>query len=163
MDLAIRIGALKDSSLVARRIGSATRICVAGVDYLAAHGEPSQPADLLNHNCIVFTLASAGNVWAFRDNEVSVSGSFRVNTPDGIRDAVLGGMGIAYSPSWLFEDALRDGRVKPLLIGYPGPLLPIQFVYAANRLVPSRARVFMDFIATKFARERAFNHALTEP
>ena len=162
MDLAIRIGALKDSALVARRIGSAARICVASVEYLAAHGEPSQPVDLVNHNCIVFTLASAGNVWKFRDSNVSVNGSFRVNTPDGIRDAVLSGMGIAYSPSWLFADALRDGRLKALLVDDLGPLLPIHFIYAANRLVPSRTRVFMDFIATAFARESAFNREVTD-
>lgn len=157
VDLAIRIGILKDSALKARRIGTAERLCVASREYLAEHGEPALPAELANHNCIVYTLASAGSIWSFRNTEVAVRGCFRVNTPDGIRSAVLDGMGIAYSPAWLFEDTIRDGRVKPLLSEHLGPLVPIHFVYAANRLLPSRARVFMDCIAAAFARDPALN------
>jgi DNA-binding transcriptional LysR family regulator len=157
VDLAIRIGALKDSALKARRVGTAERLCVASNDYLAEHPEPTLPDDLRNHNCIVYTLAPAGNIWSFRGREVTVRGSFRVNTPDGIRSAVLDGIGIAYTPAWLFEDAIRDARVKSLLTEHRGPLVPIHIVYAANRLLPSRARVFMDFIAAAFARDPALN------
>jgi LysR family transcriptional regulator for bpeEF and oprC len=80
-----------------------------------------------------------------------------VNSPDGIRSAVLDGIGIAYAPSWLFEDALADRRVCSLLVEHHGPPVPINFVYAANRLLPRRARVFMDFIAAAFARDPALN------
>jgi LysR family transcriptional regulator, regulator for bpeEF and oprC len=65
--------------------------------------------------------------------------------------------GIAYAPAWRFEDALADQRVRSLLIEHHGPPVPIQFVYAANRLLPRRARVFMDFIAEAFARDPALN------
>jgi LysR family transcriptional regulator, regulator for bpeEF and oprC len=157
IDLAIRIGTLKDSALKARRIGSAARICVASNDYLAQHSEPKHPCDLKDHNCIVYTLAAAGNLWSFLDAEVSVRGTFRVNTPDGIRSAVLDGIGIAYSPAWLFEDAVRDGRIKSLLTDQLGAPVPINVVYAANRLLPSRARVFLDLIATAFALDPALN------
>lgn len=157
IDLAIRIGTLKDSALKARRIGSAARICVASNEYLAEHPEPKHPGDLKDHNCIVYTLAAAGNLWSFRDAEVSVRGTFRVNTPDGIRSAVLDGIGIAYSPAWLFQDAVRDGRIKSLLAGQLGAPVPINIVYAANRLLPSRARVFMDLIAAAFALDPALN------
>jgi LysR family transcriptional regulator for bpeEF and oprC len=157
IDLAIRIDALKDSALKARRVGTAHRVCVASQDYLAEHAQPMLPDELQNHNCIVYTLASAGNIWSFRGIDVTVRGRFRVNTPDGIRSAVLDGIGIAYAPAWLFEDAIRDGRVKSLLVEHCGPLVPIHIVYAANRLLPSRARVFMDFIAAAFARDTALN------
>jgi LysR family transcriptional regulator for bpeEF and oprC len=157
IDLAIRIGALKDSALKARRIGSAERVCVASREYLAEHPEPALPHELRSHNCIVYTLASAGNRWSFDGTDVTVHGSFRVNTPDGIRSAVLDGIGIAYSPGWLFADAIRDGRVKALLTAHRGPPVPIQFVYAANRLLPTRARLFMDFIAAAFAQDPALN------
>jgi LysR family transcriptional regulator, regulator for bpeEF and oprC len=157
IDLAIRIGTLKDSALKARRVGSAERVCVASEEYLAERGEPAVPQDLPHHNCIIYTLAAAGNVWSFRNMEVAVQGRFRVNTPDGIRGAVLDGMGIAYSPAWLFEDAIRDGRVKSLLAEHRGPLVPIHIVHAANRLLPIRARAFMDFIAAAFARDPALN------
>src|SRR6201984_2514963 len=102
VDLAIRIGALKDSALKARRIGTGERVCVATPDYVARHGAPKVPTD---HDCILYTLSS-GNVWSFKEHDVAVHGRFRVNTPDGIRAATLDGLGIAYSPVWLFEDAL---------------------------------------------------------
>jgi len=159
IDLAIRIGTLKDSALIARRIGSAERLCVASREYLSERPPPRHPLDLCDHQCIVYTLSSAGNIWSFRDVDVAVRGRFRVNTPDGVCSAALDGIGIAYAPRWLFEDGLRDGRLQSLLVDYLGPPLPIQFVYAANRLLPRRARVFMDFIADVFAREPALNAA----
>src|SRR5271156_2236356 len=80
-----------------------------------------------------------------------------VNTPDGVRSAVLDGIGVAYAPAWLFRDVLADGRVQSLLVQHHGPPVPIHFVYAANRLLPRRARVFMDFIAEAFARDPLLN------
>lgn len=157
IDLAIRIGTLKDSALKARRIGAAQRVCVASSEYLAEHLAPTHPNDLRNHNCIVYTLSSAGSTWSFRDINVAVRGRLRVNTPDGIRSGVLDGIGVAYAPGWLFEDALADGRVHSLLIEHRGPPVPINFVYAAQRLLPRRARVFMDFIAEAFARDPLLN------
>ena len=71
---------------------------------------PKVPTDLKKHDCILYTLLSSGNVWSFKDLDVAVHGRFRVNTPDGIRTATLDGLGIAYSPVWLFEDALLDPR-----------------------------------------------------
>jgi DNA-binding transcriptional LysR family regulator len=162
IDLAIRIGTLKDSALKARRIGAVERLCVASSEYLAEHSAPTNPNDLRDHSCILYTLSSAGSTWSFRDVDVVVRGRFRVNSPDGIRSAVLDGIGIAYAPSWLFEDALADGRVHLLLIEYYGSPVPIHFVYAANRLLPRRARAFMDFIAEAFARDPALN-AQTRP
>ncbi len=157
IDLAIRIGTLKDSALKARRIGAAERLCVASSEYLAEHLAPTHPNDLRNHNCIVYTLSSAGSTWSFRDINVAVRGRLRVNTPDGIRSGVLDGIGVAYAPGWLFEDALADGRVHSLLIEHRGPPVPINFVYAAQRLLPRRARVFMDYIAEAFARDPSLN------
>ncbi len=157
VDLAIRIGALKDSALKARRIGTGERVCVATPDYVARYGAPKVPSDLKQHDCILYTLLSSGNVWSFKQHEVAVHGRFRVNTPDGIRAATLDGLGIAYSPVWLFEDAVVDGRVQLLLEDYPGPSTPIQMIYPERRLLPQRAKVFMDFVAEEFAHEAALN------
>jgi LysR family transcriptional regulator for bpeEF and oprC len=157
VDVAIRIGALKDSALKARRIGTGERVCVATPDYVARHGAPKVPTDLKKHGCILYTLLSSGNVWSFKDRDVAVHGRFRVNTPDGIRTATLDGLGIAYAPVWLFEDALLDGRVQLLLEDYPGPPTPIQMLYPERRLLPQRAKVFMDFVAEEFAHEPALN------
>ncbi|WP_454732431.1 MULTISPECIES: LysR family transcriptional regulator [Cupriavidus] len=156
-DLAIRIGTLKDSALRARRIGMSERVCVASADYLARRGEPRTPAELRDHDCIVYTLLSSGSIWRFRDGEVAVAGRFRVNSPDGVCAAVLAGVGIAYAPPWLFEDALRSGQARLLLREHAAPPVPIQIVYAASRLLPRRAAVFMDFIASAFAAIPALN------
>jgi LysR family transcriptional regulator for bpeEF and oprC len=157
VDVAIRIGALKDSALKARRVGTGERVCVATPDYVARHGAPKLPIDLKRHDCILYTLLASGNVWSFRDHDITVHGRFRVNTPDGIRTATLDGLGIAYTPVWLFADALLDGRVQLLLEDYPGPPSPIQMIYPERRLLSQRSKVFMDFVAEEFAREPALN------
>lgn len=157
VDVAIRIGALKDSALKARRIGTGERVCVATRDYVARRGAPKVPTDLKKHDCVLYTLLASGNVWSFKGHDVAVHGRLRVNTPDGVRAATLDGLGIAYSPVWLFEDALLDGRVRLLLEDYAGPPSPIQMIYPERRLLPQRANVFMDFVAEEFAREPALN------
>lgn len=157
VDLAIRIGTLKDSALKARRIGTAERVCVASLAYLTEHPAPRVPQDLAQHDCVLYSLSSSGNSWVFRDGEVAVSGRFKVNTPDGVYRAALDGLGVAYSPVWLFEKALLDGLVLPLLLDHLGPPIPIHIVYPAKRLLPRRASVFMDFIAEAFKRDPALN------
>lgn len=157
MDLAIRIGQLRDSSLKARRIGTAERGCFASTAYLARNGVPRSPEDLARHDCVVYTLLSSGSSWTFKDRELPVHGRLRVNTPDGILAAVLDGLGIAYGPVWLFEDALCQGRVRALLLDQLGPPSPIHLLYPEKRLLPRRAAVFMDFVAEAFGRAPALN------
>jgi LysR family transcriptional regulator, regulator for bpeEF and oprC len=150
-ELAIRIGHLEDSALRARRIGLFERVCVASTGYLARHGVPREPNDLREHDCIVYTLLSSGNTWHFRDSEISVSGRLRVNSPQAVQEAVSTSVGIAHGPRWLFEAGLKNGSLQLLLGGYEAPPVPIQILYVANRLLPKRAIVFMDFIAKAFA------------
>jgi DNA-binding transcriptional LysR family regulator len=153
IDLAVRIGVLGDSALKARRVGLARRLCVASREYIDKHGMPVHPKDLERHDCIVYTLASTSGVWSFGNVDVSVRGSFRVNTPDGVRSATLDGIGISYAPAWLLEDALADGRAVRLLVEFEGPPVPIHIVYAANRLLPARARAVMDYLGAALARD----------
>jgi DNA-binding transcriptional LysR family regulator len=157
VDLTIRIGLLKDSALNARRVGTAERVCIASSAYLARHGAPLVPEDLLHHECIVYTLLSSGNTWPFRDRDVGIRGRFKANSPDGVRSGVLDGLGVAYAPVWLFEDALRDGRVQALLLDHLVPPAPIHILYPAKRLLPRRSSVFMDFIAEAFGRDPILN------
>jgi DNA-binding transcriptional LysR family regulator len=157
VEVAIRIGALRDSSLRARRVGVSERVCVASPSYLSRRGRPRVPADLATHDCVMYTLLSSGNQWAFLDEEVTVNGRFRVNAPDGIYRAVLDGLGIGLGPLWLFEQEIRDGRVQILLHDHIGPAAPINIVYSAKRLLPRRASVFMDFVADEFAKIASMN------
>lgn len=156
VDIAVRVGELRDSAFKARRLGSAQRICVASPAYLAEHGRPQSPADLREHNCILFSLLATGNVWPFEGQPVEVRGNFRVNSPEGVRSAVLDGLGVGLMPSWLFADALAAGEVLPLLSDWPVPALPISALYPAKRLLPRRAAVFMDYLAQAIAADPEF-------
>ncbi len=156
-ELAIRIGHLEDSALRARRIGLFERVCVASNDYLARHGVPKIPDDLRNHDCVIYTLLSSGATWRFRDAEIPVSGRLRVNSPEAVREAVAAGLGIGHGPQWLFEAGLKDGSLQLVLDGYAATPVPIQILYVANRLLPKRAIVFMDFIARAFSMVPALN------
>ena len=156
-ELAIRIGHLDDSTLRARRIGQFERVCVASERYIAAHGYPETPEDLRDHECVIFTLLLSGGSWRFRDGDVPVSGRIRVSSPEAAREMVAAGLGIGCGPQWLFEAGLKDGSLRLLLRDYVPPPVPINILYAANRLMPARVRAFMDFITQKFLLIPAFN------
>jgi LysR family transcriptional regulator for bpeEF and oprC len=150
-ELAIRIGHLEDSALRARRIGVFERVCVASRGYLARRGTPCVPDDLREHDCIVYTLLSSGNTWRFADREVPVSGRLRVNSPQAVQEAAGSGLGIAHGPRWLFDEGLKSGNLVLLLSEHAAAPVPIQILYVANRLLPRRAIVFMDFIDEAFS------------
>lgn len=156
VDIAIRGGALKDSALRARRIGTSERICVASTAYLERHGVPAEPADLLQHECIVYTLLGSGG-WPFRTGEVHVNGRLRLNNLEGIRRAVLRDLGVGYLPSWMVSSELERGEVHALLTAYAAPGTPLNALYAAERLLPQRASVFIEFISGVFAGTRGLN------
>lgn len=156
-ELAIRIGHLEDSALRARRIGMYERVFVASNEYLAERGVPHTPDDLRDHDCVIHTLLSSGATWRFRGGDIPVSGRLRVNSPDAVRAAVTAGLGIGHGPEWLFEDGLKSGRLKFILQGHAAPAVPVQIVYVANRLLPTRAIVFIDFIADVFSKIPAFS------
>lgn len=157
IELAIRIGHLEDSALRARRIGLYERVFVASQDYLAKRGVPHTPDDLRDHDCVIYTLLSSGATWRFRDIDIPVSGRLRVNSPDAVRAAVTAGLGVGHGPEWLFEEGLKCGRLQLILTGYTAAAVPVQIVYVANRLLPTRAIVFIEFIADVFSKIVAFN------
>lgn len=150
IDLALRVGALRDSSLVSRAIGNMQRGVFATSDYLAANGHPKSPQDLLQHNCLVFTLLPTNNAWSFshkgKTQTVSVNGNATSNSSEAIRAMVLSGAGISLSPAWQFEDDLQAGRVVRLLPQYTPPPLAIHAVFA-NRRQSARVAAFVDYIS----------------
>lgn len=156
-ELAIRIGNLEDSAMRARPLAWFERVCVASSGYLAKRGMPLTPTDLRAHDCLIYTLLSTGTTWRFRDIDVPVSGRLRVNSPEAIRECVNAGLGIAQGPEWLYEEGLKNGNLQLLLRDYAAPPVPVQVVYLADRLLPRRAIVFMDFIAEVFAKSSAFS------
>ncbi|GAC1611012.1 MAG: LysR family transcriptional regulator [Aquirhabdus sp.] len=157
VDVAIRGGALKDSALRARRIGTSERICVASSVYLNNHGRPTEPDDLLQHQCIIYTLMAGGGGWPFKDGYVEVAGRLRLNSLEGIRRAVLQDIGIGYLPSWMVAEQLGSGMLHALLTDHAATPTPINAVYSAERLLPQRATAFIEFIASVFAATPGLN------
>lgn len=134
-------------------------MCVASKTYLAKRGVPLVPDDLREHDCLIYTLLSSGATWRFRDIDVPVSGRLRVNSPEAVRASVSAGLGVAHGPAWLFAEGLEDGSLQLVLSEYAVPLVPIQIIYVANRLLSKRAIVFMDFMTDVFSNIPAFGGA----
>jgi len=160
-DLAVRIGRLADSNLVARRLGSTRRVVVATPAYLAAHGTPRRPEDLAQHSCLLYAYLSTGNEWSFNgpDGEirVRVQGNFKANNGDAIRQALLANVGVAMSPDWLIHDKVESGEVVVLLPEFTPPPLDINAVYPSGRHVSTKVRTFIEFLQEEFRAIPAFS------
>jgi DNA-binding transcriptional LysR family regulator len=154
LDATIRIGAITDASVVARRLGTTRRAVVAAPDYLARAGTPARPEDLARHECILFTGLATGDAWPFEGPAgamlVPVRGRLRANSSEAVRAAVLAGLGLYLAPAWLFADELRDGTVVPVLADWTPTLLPIQAVFPSRRQVPARVRAVVEHLAAAF-------------
>ncbi len=154
VDVAIRIGPLADSNLIAQHIGDSPRVTVASLDYIERQGEPETLQDLNVHNCIVYSLLTTGNEWHYsgpRGKEtIRVDGRLSVNNPHTIRQAVLAGQGIAVTPLWLIEDEIKLGKVKPILTQYEPSSLEIHAIYPDRRFVAAKVRCFIDYIRDYF-------------
>jgi DNA-binding transcriptional LysR family regulator len=161
VDVAIRIGRLVDSNLVARRIGATRRATVATPAYLAAHGTPVRPEDLVRHNCLLYSYLSTGNEWLFQGPEgeirVRVSGNFKSNNGHALREALLAGRGIAVTPDWLAHDGLRSGTVQAILPEFAPTPMDINAVFPSNRMLSAKVRAFVDFLQEAFRKIPALN------
>jgi len=150
-DVAVRIGPLQDSSLRARKVLDFRRIVVASPAYLARHPAPRTPADLAAHNCLGFNIKASLNEWPFIENGRSfsqpVSGNFRANNGDTLRDSVLAGVGIARLGSFMVDADIRAGRLVPLLEDFhPNDTLSVFAVFFRQKYMPARIRCFVDFL-----------------
>ncbi|MCL1634325.1 LysR family transcriptional regulator [Luteimonas sp. SX5] len=155
-DLAIRIGALDDSSLVARKLADNRRVLCASPEYLRKHGTPRTPQELVDHQCVLL-VGSAGrqDVWRMSDRDgreiaVRVGGRIESNYGEVILDAVVAGLGIAMHSAWHACEDLRAGRLQVVLPDYPIATTGIYAVMPQRRLVPPRVRAFVDFFAEAF-------------
>lgn len=155
IDVAIRIGRATDQALIARRIGEIRRITVATPEYWQRNGRPNHPEELKSHDCIVYSGLATVDEWHFRGPDgtahtVKVKGRVRVNASEGVRSAVLEGLGVAVVPTWLLADEIERGILHRVLTEYEPDSLPIQAVTPSRRFVPPRVRAFSDFLASEF-------------
>ncbi|WP_295523674.1 LysR family transcriptional regulator [uncultured Pseudacidovorax sp.] len=161
IDVAVRIGELADSSLVARRIGTSRRALVASRAYLQslpkALRRPKVPEDLLQLNCIVYTELATQNAWTFQAGPgapvpagttatIRAQGSLQTNSSEVIRAAVLSGMGVGFSPTWLFEEEMARGELQVLLPDWPVPEIPVHLVSPSQRRQSAKVKAFAEHL-----------------
>lgn len=146
-DIAIRNASLNDSTLVARKLTGDHRIICAAPDYIKAHGEPSKPQDLINHQCI--TLAGL-DTWVFNTpdglKKIKPKGAIRIDNGESIRDACIDGAGLTMCSIWCAYKALKNGELVQILKDYPVESnTAIWAVYPSSRLLAPKVRAFIDY------------------
>ena len=155
-DCAIRIKALTDSTLVARKLAPCRMVACASPDYLKRRGTPTTPDALREHSCLVYTYRSDPTDWAFRgpdgrEHSVAVSGRLHYNNGLVARAATLAGLGILLTPTFYVGEDLRAGRLHAILGDFlPVPELSIYVVYPERRHLSPKVRAFVDFLGARF-------------
>jgi DNA-binding transcriptional LysR family regulator len=154
-DLAVRIGTLRDSTLLARRIGTARFVTCASPDYLARHGEPRSPAELADHTGLHYANLPPRQAWQFGEDHAAAQATLprlrvRANNGDALAAAAAAGLGLITSPTFIAWERLRDGELVPVLEGFPRQPVGIHAVYPPGRLMPRRVQVLSEHLASRF-------------
>lgn len=150
-DMAVRIGKLRDSSLIARKLAPMRLFTVASPDYLKTAGIPGTPEDLRTHSCLQYTLRHGGTNWQFSNAagaevSVKVDGRVQCNNGDALLVAACSGLGVAMLPDFIAAPALRKGELKVLLDEWADTSSAIWLVYPHNRHLSAKVRLFVDFL-----------------
>jgi len=153
-DLAIRIGRLADSSLIAKRIGATRVLACASPDYLAAYGRPHKPADLADHECVLYSYASAGAVWTFSgpqgEETVRVGGRVACNNGEAICAMAIKGLGVILQPDFIVTPHLQSGALEQVLAEYNRESTGVYAIHPSHRHVPLKLRKFVELLSTAF-------------
>ncbi len=163
VDVAVRIGRLPDSSLVARKVGEIRWVVCASPDYLERRGKPETPDALAHHDCIAFEGLQRYREWPFMDGnaqqQVTINPRFSVNTADGVVSGAVSGVGIARVLSYQAAASVRTGSLLPILVDHAPPPMPVHLVHAAHQQQPLKLRAFLDFVAPRLQqRLQAISH-----
>lgn len=164
-DAAIRIGTLRDSSLIARRIAPVRSVFVASSDYLARNGRPSTPSDLAAHQCLIYTGRVAAE-WQFRSGKRSISfrpeGRLRSDSGEATLQWAIAGLGITEAPSFMVSDAVESGALEPVLLDYSTLEHAIHAVRPPGSYVPGKVRVLIDTLVERLGGEPEWERFLTK-
>lgn len=159
IDVAIRIGRVKNEGLVAIPLGITERRVYAATAYLERHGTPTSPEQLQAHNCIGFTLLDNYDIWNFtRDTQkldVAIKGNITSNSSEGVRELVLSGVGMSLSPDWLFARDIENRSVTTVLDDYRAIALPVNAVLNQERRRSARTMAFVHFLQQALSPEQA--------
>jgi DNA-binding transcriptional LysR family regulator len=147
IDAALRLGALTDSSLRARKLAQSERLVLASPAYLARRGSPATPADLLNHDAIIYSQWTGGEEWSFRrgssETLIRLQRRLMITAAEGVRAAVISGQGFAIASRWMFTPELESGEVVSILNDWTLPPLDLWVIYPSGRLTSTKARAFV--------------------
>lgn len=150
IDVALRMGELSDSGLTARKIGQCQRMVLGTPAYFERHGEPTSPAQLVDHQAVIYTQNGGGTHWLFKrgasEQAVSVSGRLRVSAAEGVRTTVLAHLGLALSSQWMFAPELASGEVRQVLQDWHLPGLDLWAVFPSGRMASAKARAFVTYV-----------------
>ncbi len=156
IDIALRVGQLEDSSLLSRRLAECIFQVAASPEYVEKWGEPTQPADLTQHNCLIYGDSKSNRAWPFRmpsgeSITVKVKGNLTSNDGTLVVDGMLNGLGIGFGPSFLFNEHVKEGSLQLLLTNYYQQPTSISALYPLSRNLPRRVRILIDFLAAKLS------------
>jgi DNA-binding transcriptional LysR family regulator len=147
IDAGLHLGVLTDSALIARKLAQADRLVVASPAYFKRRGVPRTPADLLEHDGIIYGQSSGGQEWSFRrggsETSVRIQARLTLSAAEGVREAVLAGQGFTIASRWMFAPELASGEVVPALEPWTLPPMDLWVIYPSGRLTSAKARAFV--------------------
>ena len=146
---------LPDSTLVARRLATSKVLLVASPDYLRTHGAPATPADLAQHNCLVYTAATRASEWTLAgmdgdEHAIAVRGTLQANTNVALRAAAVAGLGIANAAAFIVREELERGALVEVLPAYTPKARELYALYPQNRHLSPKVRAFVDYAASVY-------------
>lgn len=164
-DMAVRIGNLEDSSLIAKKIGISRSLTCASDAYLQEHGEPSHPDDLSHHIGLQYSNISYKQGWSYlTDSNKSLQGQphirVRANNGDALAETAMAGLGLVSSPTFILGDYVRSGKLQQVLKNFKRPETGIYALFPPGRLLPQRVRVLADFLAEQFGDKPYWDEGL---
>jgi DNA-binding transcriptional LysR family regulator len=153
IDVALRMGSLRDSTFTGRKIGQGRRLVLGTPSYFARCGEPGSPTDLVGHQAVIYDQRGGGAAWTFRqgaaETAMTLKGRVRATAAEGVREAVFSDLGLTVSSEWMFSPELRSGRVRAVLEDWSLPAIDLWAVFPTGRRASAKARAFATFIAER--------------
>jgi len=157
IDVAIRIDHLDDSSMIAKPVGEIRKVICASPGYLKKAGRPKRPEELSGHNCVRFTGLTAGTCWSFVEQgkpiSIQINGAFGCNQVSATIDACVEGQGIGMFLCYQVDSLVKAGKLKILLPEFESPPMPVNIVYSHAKLISTRVRVFVEWMAQRLRQE----------
>jgi DNA-binding transcriptional LysR family regulator len=169
VDIGLRFGPLCDSALVGRKIATTRCLALGTPEYFDRAGVPTMPDELIRHDAVIYTRAHGGDTWTFRkgaaETSVTMRSRLRVSSIEGVRAAVLIGMGLTIASPWSFAPELASGAVRAVLVEWILPTVELWVVFPAGRTVNAKARTFAGFVENEFAQRSGMEitHRVSAP